>query len=192
MKKVMLTAALAIFTFAGASAQESGNGYQKGDVFVSGAVGFSSQESGAVESSTFKIMPQVGFFVNENIALGAHLGYQNATAETAGVDTEDINTISVGVFGRYYFLPTHKFSIFGQLGVDYLSMENDLTNTNADGFGVALAPGISYFLSNHFALEATFGILEYQSVSPDGGESTDAFNFGVDSDNIKLGIVYKF
>lgn len=192
MKKGLLAIAMAVFTYVGVNAQETSNGYQKGDIFISGAVGYSAEEAGSAESNNFEIAPKVGYFVNENIAVGAHLGYQNATAELGGRDTKDLSTISVGVFGRYYFLPTNKFSIFGQLGVDYLTVDDNMTDTNADGFGFAVAPGISYFVSNHFALEATFGVLGYSSVSPDGGDSVDSFNFGVDTNNIKLGIVYKF
>lgn len=192
MKKGMIAIAMAVFTYAGVNAQETSNGYEKGDVFISGAVGYSSQETGANESKSFQIAPQVGYFVSENIAVGAHLGYQNATSELAGVDTKDLDTYSVGVFGRYYFLPTDKFSIFGQLGVDYLYQDNNKADSSLDGIGVALAPGISYFVSDHFALEATVGLLGYSSVSPDGGESTDALDFGVNTNDIKLGVVYKF
>lgn len=69
-----------------------------------------------------------------------------------------------------------------------------LADSKGNGFGVAVAPGVSYFLAKNFAIEATFGILSYETLNPDedGVDSTNGFNFGLDMRDIRLGLVYKF
>ena len=104
--------------------------------------------------------------------------------------SEFVREIKVG-FTRYYNKPANQFSLFGQLSVDYLSLNDKISDAKATGFGVTIAPGISYFVSDNFALEATVGLLSYNSVKPDGGESTNTFDTGLDFSNVSFGLVYK-
>ncbi|WP_330442069.1 porin family protein [Flavobacterium sp. C4GT6] len=196
MKKVLLSLA-AVFAFGLANAQETeNNGFAKGDVFLSGSVGFSSESTGDVKTNGFNITPSAGYFVSENIAVGLSLGYTSTKDEAPNREDIKYSEFGIGAFGRYYFTPANKFSLFGQLGVGYQNgkYEQGSTEVKSDGFNVAVAPGINYFVSEHFALEATFGILSYSTSKPDfdGAESTDNFDFGVNLDNINFGIVYKF
>lgn len=86
--------------------------------------------------------------------------------------------------------------MFGELGVNYgnTKVEQGPGEYKENGFGVQVAPGVSYFIANNFALEATFGVLGYNSVDPDvdGAEKTNSFRFGLDTRDIRLGLVYKF
>ena len=196
MKKIILTA-LAVVSFTLASAQEeNSNGFTKGDVFISGSFGFGSEKTGDNKTNTFNISPRVGYFVSENIAAGARINFSSEKREL-GTNEETLSITTLGAFGRYYFSPTSKFSLFGELGVDYVASkfeEEGEPDDKANGFGLGLAPGVSYFISNNFALEATWGILGYRTVKPDvdNAESTNNFDFGVNLDNINLGLVYKF
>lgn len=193
MKKVLLVAAVAVFGLNATAQEETTNGgFAQGDVFITGSVGYASHSSGDTEANHFEIAPSAGYFVSENIALGLRIGYMSDKSEVGNTTTEELSTLILGAFGRYYFMPADQFSIFGELGLNYLSVNNDIGGGEANGFGLALAPGISYFVSSNFALEARFGILGYQTVEPDGGESNDTFSFGVDMKDISLGIVYKF
>lgn len=196
MKKVLIIAVLAVFGLTNVNAQEASNGYEKGDVFISGAIGYGSESTEINKSNTFEISPGIGFFVSENIAIGVQFGYKNNKSKNVigntTTTTEDISTVSLGGFGRYYFMPDNEFSLFAELAVGYVSRENNLTEFKVNGFGVGFAPGISYFLSDHFALEATFGIFSYASAKPaDSEESADTFRIGLDMSNINFGIVYK-
>ena len=202
MKKVILSVA-AVFAFGFANAQETvSEGFTKGDVFISGAVGFGSTKTGDFKTSDFVVAPKVGYFVTDNIAVGVAVGYESSKIEV--VDDLTNNTFSVGAFGRYYFTPASKFSIFGELGLNYNNYDNEFGVDNdgllvpvdgkGDGFGVSVAPGVSYFIAKNFALEASFGILGYNSTKPDfeGAEKTNSFEFGLDTRDIRLGLVYKF
>ena len=72
MKKVILTA-IAVLGFAFANAQTGG--FAKGDAFISGALSVNSTKEGDAKTSGFIIEPKVGYFVSENIAVGAKLGF---------------------------------------------------------------------------------------------------------------------
>lgn len=193
MKKSILIVAIAVLGLSANAQEETTNdGFSKGDVFISGSIGYDSQETGPFKTSTFEIAPRAGYFVSESIAVGLQIGYLSTKSENFSGDVEDFSVLALGAFGRYYFSPSKRFSLFGQLGINYLTAEDNLSGGKADGFGFALAPGISYFVSEHFALEATIGELSYFTVGPDGGESTDTFTFGLDLNDVNFGVVYKF
>ncbi len=205
MKKIILSAA-ALFIFGFASAQDAatstgGKGYANGDVFISGSVGINSNETGEVSNSTFNIMPKVGFFVSENIAIGGQLGYSSATANIYDADLlefgeEKNSTFLVGAFGRYYATPSSDFSFFGELGLNYKNSSITLPGDDykVSGFQIALAPGVSYFLSDHFALEASIGSLSYETSKPDfdNAENTNSYGINLDLSDVMIGLVYKF
>src|SRR5690606_17220279 len=158
MKKLLLSLA-AVFVFGLVNAQETeSNGFAKGDVFLSGSVGFSSESTGDVKTNGFNITPSAGYFVSENIAVGLSLGYTSTKDEAPNREDIKYSEFGIGAFGRYYFTPANKFSLFGQLGVGSQNgkYEQGSTEVKADGFNVAVAPGINYFVSEHFAREATF------------------------------------
>lgn len=197
MKKLMLVGAVALFTAVNAQ-ETSTEGFAQGNTFITGAVGFNSVKTGNVKENNFTISPSVGYFVTPNVALGARVGYNNGT-EDNGVVKSTLDTFTAGVFGRYYWMPASKFSIFAELGVDYMNTSEDSGVSGAEkfktnGFGFAFAPGINYFLNNHFALEAKWGVLGFNSVKADveGAKATNNFNLGVNLSNINLGLVYKF
>lgn len=108
----------------------------------------------------------------------------------------DVKTseFSVGAFGRYYVNAGKSFSIFGELGVDYIhSTIRAVAEDNSNAFRIGIAPGINYFVSENFALEAKFGILSYRTDNPkaDGVENTDSFNLGLNFSNINFGLIYR-
>lgn len=194
MKKIVLSM-VAVLAFGFANAQDStGKGFSKGNVFISGSVGINSEKEGDVKESGFEIAPKVGFFVTDNIAIGGRLGYRSDKAENAVTDTRDEARLSVGAFGRYYFTPSSDFSLFGELGVDYSSVDDKLADAKANEIGANLGLGLSYFVSSNFAIEATWAGLGFTSNDNggDGAEKTNSFGLGANLDSINLGVVYKF
>ena len=196
MKKIIL-AAVAVMVFGFANAQDSG--FAKGDAFISGAVGISSSKTGDFKESELNIVPRVGYFATDNIAVGATIGFTSQKETNEFGDDEQLSTIGFGVFGRYYATPASNFSLFGELGVNYASAKFDdgidgTDDDKANGFNIAVAPGVSYFISKHFAFEASIGVLSYGSVKPDadGAESTNSFEFGLGLEDLTVGLVYKF
>jgi outer membrane protein len=197
MKKVLLSAvALLAFGFANAQEEKANEGFAKGDIFVTGAFTLGSEKTGDVKSSSFEIAPQVGFFLTENIAIGGKLGYASMKAENAGGDTQDEAGFTVGAFGRYYFTPASKFSLFAQLGLDYSSMEDKLATDYTEAeLGLGLGAGMNYFVSPNFSIEAGVAVLGYSSNDNGGGsgvDKTNNFSFGGDWRAVTFGVNYKF
>ena len=197
MKKIILTA-VAVFGFAFANAQEEEKafGFAKGDVIVEGNLGFSStnDKDFDVKTNGFEIAPQVGYFLTENIAIGGKLGFASYKEETSGTDTEDMAGFTVGAFGRYYFTPANQFSLFGQLGLDYSSMENKLADYKVNGIDAGLGLGMNYFVSSNFSIEAGVAVLGFSSEKADvtGADGKTGFNFGGDWRAVTFGVNYKF
>lgn len=194
MKKIVLSM-VAVLAFGFANAQEStGKGFSKGSIFVSGSVGIISEKTGDDKSSGFEIEPKVGFFVTDNIAIGGKLGYASLKSENAVTDTEDEARLTVGAFGRYYFTPSSDFSLFGEFGVDYSSIEDKLADDKAKEIGANLGLGLSYFVSSNFAIEATWAGLGYTSNDNggDGADKTNTIGLGANLSSINFGLLYKF
>ncbi|CAD0009861.1 outer membrane beta-barrel protein [Flavobacterium chungangense] len=194
MKKIVLSM-VAVLAFGFANAQEStGKGFSKGDIFISGSFGINSEKEGDNKSTGFEIAPKVGFFVTENIAIGGKLGFSSDKAENAITDTQDEARLTVGAFGRYYFTPSSDFSLFGELGVDYSSVDDKLNDFKANEIGANLGLGLSYFVSSNFAIEATWAGLGYTTNDNggDGADKTNSFGLGADLSSINFGLLYKF
>jgi hypothetical protein len=160
-------------------ASSSGMGYGSGDLFITGTLGYTDDGN---DSSEFAIRPAVGYMLSDNFALGGTLGYESA--KTAGSDAVD--AFLVGAIARYYFTPSSQFSIFGQ-GELIAKFPEKATEIN-----FLLSPNVSYFLSDHFALEAGFGGVGVTNTSVDGGDSNTSFEFGLDLRNVNIGLTYKF
>ena len=202
MKKIIFAAA-ALFAFGFANAQDTeatggAMGFANGDIFITGSVGFNSSKTGDFKTNSFDISPSVGFFVTDNIAIGGRLGFTSTKEDDGFGDDVTSDTFRIGAFGRYYATPASQFSMFVELGANYMSTtENDGTGAEdfkTTGFGIALAPGVSYWIADNWALEASIAALSYNTSKPDvdGAENTNDFGLNVDLTNINIGIVYKF
>lgn len=171
-------------------------GFAKGDFYASGSIGFGTQNSpGDFKDNAFTIMPAFGYFVSDNIAIGAELGLMTNKSKSGSTTTSNVNQFSAGVYGKYYFTPANQFSFFTKLGVGTFSWEDkEVSNSKVNGFEVAFVPGINYFLSNCIALQASIGTLGYSTSKPDvsGAESTDTFGFNLNLKDINFGVVYNF
>ena len=205
MKKVLLSA-LAVFAFGFANAQEEekgDGGFAKGDVFVSGAVTFGSSKTGDFKVNAFEIAPKVGYFVTENIAVGASVGLQSLKFDDGSADATN-SGLGLGAFGRYYFTPANKFSLFAELGIDYTSFDEEFdaesgtvyaSSFESKELGFGLGAGMNYFVSSNFSIEAGVAVLGYSSNDNGGGsgvDKTNTFSFGGDWRAVTFGVNYKF
>ncbi len=200
MKKVILSVvAICAFTFANAQdKKESGLGFSKGDVFVTGGFSLTSSNDKNTDAKTsgFAIVPQVNYFVSENISLGARLGYQTTKTSVAGTDVNDDSVVSFGLAGRYYVTPASQFSVFAELGVDYSTYSDNLTGSTykENGLNVAFAPGLNYFISDKFSIETKVAVLGFGSSKSNisGDKGSSAFALGLDLSAVSFGVNYKF
>jgi outer membrane protein len=205
MKKLILCAAVAVFALTSVNAQEENattdgtGGFAKGDVAITGGFGFGTESTGDMKVNTFTFMPTAGFFVTNNIAVGVNAAISTGKEEDNDFEAT-LNTLKVGAFGQYYFTPSNQFSFLVTVGAGFTSWKyeeevpNFSSETKSDGFYAGVTPGINYFVSDHFAIQAHVGVLGYETTKPDadGADSTDSFDFGVNFKDISFCLVYKF
>lgn len=149
--------------------------FGKGSTFVTGD--FKFNDNNATQVSALETNVSVNRFVTNNVALGVDLGIESTKFVA--------NSYLVGVKGRRYFNPSNQFSTFLQLeGKADINAKSDLVNYNANFGG-----GVNYFVSKHFAIEASLGALNY-----DWDNRTDDTKFNADLNlkDVKIGLVYKF
>jgi outer membrane protein len=172
---------------------QSKEGFSKGNSFISGSFNFQSETTGSVKENTIDFSPRFGYFISDNIALGGRLSLgQNKTTDSIVIENNSV--VSVGAFARYYTNPKSRFSVFGHLGFNYNTETEKISKSSVTGFDVALSPGFSYFVSDRFAIEATFGRLGFETSKPDvdGAESTKNIDFDINMSSVGFGLIYKF
>ncbi|MES2544404.1 MAG: outer membrane beta-barrel protein [Bacteroidota bacterium] len=206
MKKVILTVA-AIFAFGFANAQDkkdaSGFGFTSGDVFIEGSVSFDSTNDKNTETKTndFEVNPKVGYFLNDNFAVGAELSFGSGKTEVAGTETAKTSSLGIGVFGRYYFLNLgERFKTYTEFGFGLTNEKDDIADVKTTGFGVGAGLGMNYFVTPKMAI--SFGlsdILTYNSTKTDvtGDEGANELHLNVNVFNNffatpTFGMLYKF
>lgn len=154
--------------------------------------------------------PKIGWFVSAKSALGVGVGYEFNQYESSHGYPNEIkrNLFSVSPYFRNYQKITDKLyyttTIYLALGFGNETRHDRETDTfEADMFSVSIGaqPGLSYFLSDKWALKANFGRLYYSKTTREISEGfgdeklelTDKnFGFNFSMDSFSLGIGYYF
>jgi hypothetical protein len=191
MKKIILTAA-AVFAISFANAQDkkdSGMGFAKGDVYVTGSLSSKSSSISGSDTAT-EFAPSVGYFLTDNISLEA--GFSTAK-------NGDVKSNLFGLGAAYNFNAKNQFSSRINLslatgsGTELVDL-GGMTPTAFDykATALSLGYGIRYFVSSHFSLTADVAALNYTSVTLDGMDAESTTELGLNMSNISLGLTYKF
>jgi hypothetical protein len=163
MKKFTILA-FALFATIGAYAQ-----YNQGRMLVGGSLGFSTQtEKTKFDGTTrtdgkwtsFSLEPQFGYFIIDNLAVGASLDLGLSKWKDEDDSDDDYSTTSIEFTPTVrYYLPQNIF-FQGQVGFGTSkdkygsgSVDEDKYNT----FSFALAAGYAYFLNDNVAIEPIIG-----------------------------------
>jgi long-subunit fatty acid transport protein len=205
MKKVILSIALLSGIAFTTQAQT-----EKGKFIIGGNVSYSTLKSdadGAKASHEFSIVPNVGYFVSDNIAVGTGIGYLSSKASHASL-TGKQEAFVIAPFGRYYTPIANNFKFFGNLSVPMAfgttkAIDGDLKvgdkNGNSTSIGVALSPGFAYYPSSKIGIEFAFNGISYINQSFEDangnklkGEGGDGFSIGTDFFAPKIGIQFHF
>ena len=179
---------------------------EKGNVLLGGNVGFStSKTDGASKSDvSFSIVPRVGYFVSDNIAIGTGVGYNYDKQ----VSNNNLNqAFEVSPFGRYYVNLSDQFKFFGQLSVPMAFGNNKLVDAQGNvadnkhatttNIGVNLAPGFAFYPTKKIGIEFSvngLGYNHFQVKNEITGGKSKTNSFGLDADTFapKLGVMFHF
>ncbi len=203
MKKLILTLAI-VLGVATVSAQDA-------KMWVGGTVGlWSSKVKGGDSELSFKIMPEVGYIINDNLAVGISLGAGHThnlsvsdDAVGASLNFEgntaasqfSANVYKINPFVRYSFLKGAMGAMFVDGGVGYQLTKYCATGSDGkeDQIEVGFRPGLAINVSDKVALIGKFGFLGYQHNNYKMYDTkSDNFGFDFDLDNLQLGISVKF
>ncbi len=145
---------------------------QKGYWLVGGNATFASVKQGEYNATTFGISPMAGYFLADNLALGASLNFTSFKEE----DDDAATDFSIGPFVRYYFVdlgPSAK--LFAQADVAFGSSKYFGDSQGFTDWGISAGPAI--FLNPNTALEITlgYGSQKYK----DAEDASNAFGVNV-------------
>ena len=140
MKKILMTMVAA---FAAVSMQAQ--------VYVGGSFAieaWSSQKNAGDRSETaFKIMPEIGYNLNDQWAIGTVIGYQNDKFN--GVNGLSESAFSIAPYARYTFSKLGKVNLFVDGGVGFTSASKaDWTEIS-----IGFQPGIAVNLTDQLSLK---------------------------------------
>ncbi|MCR5828427.1 MAG: hypothetical protein K6G53_08420 [Bacteroidales bacterium] len=158
MKKLFVVIALAILSIS-ANAQ----------LYLGGALSFQA----AGNNATVTILPELGYNINKTSAIGAQIGWSNATAAN-----------------RFVIAPYYRYGVkaFGPVSF-FIDGEFQLNAWTAGGatttqFGVGIAPGIAIMAGNKFSFVGHLARIGYYN---------GAFGINIDTNqNFQMGVYYHF
>ncbi len=188
MKKIMMTLA-AVCVAATMNAQ----------VYVGGAVGFQTTSQDGNSETYFQLVPEVGYNLDENWAVGIAFGYgQSKTKVKEELDggtatiSAKIKAFKISPYARYTFAKFDKVNLFLDGAVDY--EHTDFAGTKINAFGVGIKPGVAVNLNDKLSFVAHAGFLGYQYEKADTKDAKAANTFGasIDGNSLSFGIYYNF
>lgn len=205
MKKLILSIALLSGVAFTTQAQTD-----KGKFIVGGNVSYSTSKSdaaGAKASHDFSILPNVGYFVSDNIAVGTGIGYQTSKSAIPS-DFGKEGAFVIAPFGRHYVPVAEKFKFFSQLSVPMAFGTTKATNDDlkvgektgtSTSIGVALSPGFAYYPSSKIGIEFALNGIAYNNYRLEDangndrkGSGSDSFSIGTDFFTPRIGIQFYF
>lgn len=180
MKKIIMTIAAA-FVATAMSAQ----------VYVGGSIGLnawsSQKNAGDRSETTFKILPEIGYNINDSWAIGTVIGYESDKWQ--GVQGVSESAFTVAPYARYTFAKTGKVSFFVDGGLGFTTAKDaDWTE-----FAVGLKPGLAVALSDKVSFVSHIGFLGYDVLNPKGDDNNiNKFGLDLDGNNITFGLYLNF
>ena len=222
MKKIILTTITVLTTTVLFAQEDNPFGFNTGDFIISGAINFTDSESTSVfinsndqtrsenifKSRNLSIIPEIGYFLNKSLMIGASYGYLESVNESVIGGSRNKGTgYVIGLNLRYYFTPFKRFSFFADLKGSQSKKDGEIRSSNYPSLyenkqiGVALSPGINVFITKNLAVMSKIGSIGYftsesKSYSPldnqwSQGEQHE-FKASLDSSNLFFGVLYKF
>ena len=191
MKKIMMTLA-AVCVAATMNAQ----------VYVGGEIGFETTSQDGVSNSSLTLMPEIGYNLDENWAVGISFGFGQVSRDVTTTVTNGQNTTTVTAtqkdkrfiinpYARYTFLKLDKVNVFIDGGLSYAHYDNAGSKNNQ--FGIGVRPGVAVNLNDKLSFVSHFGWLGYKNSKDDyeGAKAANTFGFDLNS-KVSFGMYYNF
>lgn len=180
MKKIFMTL-VAAFAAMSMNAQ----------VYIGGSFAFeawSSQKLAGDKSETvFKLMPEIGYNLNEEWAIGTVIGYQSDKFN--GVNGVSESAFTIAPYARYTFSDLGKVKLFVDGGLGFTSASKaDWTELQ-----IGFKPGLAVSLTDNLSFVSHIGFIGYDQLNPDGDDNNiSMFGLSLDGSDISFGLYYNF
>ena len=180
MKKIFAVALVAMMAMT-ANAQ----------VYVGGGVGFATASNDGNTSTSLKFIPEIGYNLNEDWAIGIAFGYAQNETKVNSVKTTN-KQFEISPYARYTFARFDKVNLFIDGGVAYRN--EDAAGVKTNTFALGVTPGLAVNLNDKLSFVTHFGWLGYTNskLDVDGAEATNAFGLDLDGSNLTFGLYYNF
>lgn len=176
MKQILLTVAIIITLYSQTSAQ-----IQKGARLLEGVISFNSSSSknefyvsnwwistnAESKATSFSFQPKIGFFTSETFLVGIGADYEYSSYESSPSSKQKTSLYFLNPYIRKYFVLKEKLFFTVSLNVlvgggrdEYHSTSNVL-DIDVFEWRTNVTPGLTYFVSNQWAVTANFGQLFY-------------------------------
>ena len=180
MKKILMTMVAAVIAVS-ASAQ----------VYLGGSIGVGvSKVKNGEEKTTFKLLPEIGYGINGNWAVGTVIGWGKGnpvSLEDVSVNSDD-TYFKLSPYVRYTFVHSKFVNVFVDGGVDYQHYKGGVNNLE-----VGLTPGVAVNLNRHFSFVTKVGFLGWKNTkNSDLGLDTQAWGASFDNNHLTFGLYYNF
>jgi outer membrane protein len=142
---------------------------EKGSIMLGGTAGFNAYSYGDYSSSYVYLIPQVGYFFTDRLAVGALLNLEFFGGDNDG------SWIGIGPYARYYFNGSGPARFFGQAGIEFYNIDFGGNSDSFTNLGFNVGAGVDYFLNESVALEA---MLNFNS-NKDSDDDESSTNFGL-------------
>lgn len=198
MKKVFLTLSLVAAAF-----------FCQAQLFIGGDLGFGmtgGNVSGSInnvtetydlpKTTTFEIVPTIGFMFDESIGIGLDFGYGISNYKEKDDDysyKESMNSWVVAPYFRWVFGHFDRVSLYADARIGFggdkskYTLTEDKLTFNGDGdkvfnFGFNIVPGINFMLNDNIALNAKLNLISlgYNMTKVTSKEDADGYFKGDD------------
>lgn len=193
MKKLFTFIAVSLSAYHTYPQTQAGNMMLGGSVFISSQ----SNQNNSASYSALSFSPSFGYFLQDNLAIGATILIGSVTTESFG--SKGVTTdFGLGPFVRYYkFTSNENFAFFGQAQVLFVSRKDDDLQgggNKSSTMSLGLSPGFAYFATPHWAIDFSVTALSISSIDPNrdaDNDKTTTFDLNI-SLAPSLGIRYHF
>lgn len=184
MKKILLTLVAAAMTVA-ASAQ----------VYLGGSFGVASAKvKGGDKTTTYQVLPEVGYSFDKNWAVGTVVGFGKGTP--VNIEGESSNYFTVQPYARYTFVHSKYVNVFvdGGFGYTHYNHAGEVLGSSVNAWQVGLKPGIAVNLNEKVSFVAHVGFFGWKQEKEDfdGAKASSAWGADVDGNNVTFGVYYNF
>ncbi len=184
----------------------------RAQIYLGGSIGISSDSNkpdvGEKTTTTnWNVNPTIGYYLNDRFDIGLEfIVYKNKYNLSRNYSFA-YKEWRVAPFARYSFFRIGKFEAIAKLAghVGRRKAESEYpdgttTESMYTLWGVNLSPELAYSITDHVVIYTTsnFASIGYRSVKGDSGSNYTSFGLGanadnvVNTDNLRLGFIYKF